>query len=98
MQKRFQHELRITALSQNTQSLKGTPLTNRTRAKNIARSSRSIEKLQLVSTVQASAVGQFSKYGKALGNGLVLVDVGSRISNVHNSYQSGWRLGTGIVY
>jgi hypothetical protein len=67
---------------------KGIPLTNITRAKNIARSSRSIEKLQLVSTVQAGAVGRFSQYGKVLGNGLIIVDVASRIGNVQNSYKA----------
>jgi len=70
MQKQFQHELRMTTAHQKTNARKGTPLTSITRAKNIARSSRSIEKLQLASVAQAGAVGRFSKYGKALGNGV----------------------------
>jgi len=42
----------------------------------------------LTSTVQASAVGRFSKYSKALGNGLiVVVDVASRVGNVQNEYK-----------
>ncbi len=90
MQKQFQRELRITTSLQRTRSHshKGTPLTNITRAKNIVRSSRSIEKLQLTSVAQASAVGQFSKYGKALGNGLIVVDVASRVGNVQKTYKA----------
>ncbi len=88
MQQRFQYELKITALSQKGSSRKGTPLTNSTRAMNIARSSRHIQKLQLTSVTQATALGRFSKYGKVLGNGLVLVDVGSRVGNIHNEYKA----------
>ncbi len=87
MQKQFQHELRMTSGVQKA-SRRETPLSNRTRAMNIARSSRSIEKLQLVSTLQAGKLGRFSKYGKALGNGLIVVDVASRIGNVQNEYKA----------
>jgi hypothetical protein len=88
MQKQFQLELRMSTALQETLARKGIPLTNITRAKNIARSSRSIEKLQLTSTVQAGAVGRFSQYGKVLGNGLIIVDFASRIGNVQNSYKA----------
>ncbi len=88
MQKQFQRELRMTTASQKSLPLKGLPLNNITRAKNIARSSRSIEKLQLTSVAQAGAVGQFSKYGKALGNGLIVVDVASRVGNVQKAYKA----------
>ncbi len=88
MQKQFQRELRMTASSQRALARKGIPLTNITRAMNIARSSRRIEKLLLTSTVQAGAVGRFSKYGKVLGNGLIVVDVASRVGNVRNTYKS----------
>jgi len=87
MQKHFQRELSMTAGLQRA-SRKGTPLRNRTRALNIARSSRSIKKLELVSTLQAGKLARFSKYGKALGNGLIVVDVASRISNVQNEYKT----------
>jgi len=88
MQKQFQRELRMTTSLQSAFSHKGTPLTNITRAKNIARSSHSIEKLQLTSVAQAGSVGQFSKYGKALGNGLIVVDVASRVGNVQKAYKA----------
>ena len=58
MQKQFQHELRTTTSLQKALGHKGIPLTNITRAKNIARSSRSIEKLKLTSVIQAGAVGR----------------------------------------
>ncbi len=88
MQQKFQYELRITALSQKGAARKGTPLNNSTRAMNIARSSRHIQKLQLTSVTQATALGRFSQYGKVLGNGLVLIDVGSRVGNIHNEYKA----------
>ncbi len=87
MQKQFQYELSMTSGVQKA-SRRGTPLSNRTRAMNIARSSRSIEKLQLVSTLQAGKLGRFSKYGKVLGNGLIVVDVAGRIGNVQNEYKA----------
>ncbi len=87
MQKNFQRELSMTRGVQRA-SRKGTPLNNRTRAMNIARSSRSIKKLELVSTLQAEKLARLSKYGKSLGNGLVLIDVGSRIGNVQNAYKA----------
>ncbi len=37
---------------------------------------------------QTGAVGQFSKYGKALGNGLIVVDVASRVGNVQKTYKT----------
>jgi len=88
MQQKFQYELKMTALSQKGAPRKGTALNNSTRAMNIARSSRHIEKLQLTSVVQATALGRFSKYGKVLGNGLILIDMGSRIGNIHNEYKA----------
>ena len=87
MQKHFQRELSITAGVQRA-SRKGTPLSNRTRALNIARSSRSIKKLELVSTLQAGKLVRFSKYGKALGTGVVAIDFASRIGNVQTAYKA----------
>ena len=87
MQKQFQRELRMTTSSQRALSHKGSPLANITRAKNIARSSRNIEKLQLTSVTQAGAVGQFSKYGKAVGNNLIAIDVVNHIGNVQKTYK-----------
>ncbi len=87
MQKHFQRELSMTAGVQRA-SRKGTPLRNRTRALNIARSSRSIKKLELVSTLQAGKLARFSKYGKALGTGVVAIDFASRIGNVQTTYKA----------
>ncbi len=84
MHKQFQHELHTTT-KQKTLAFKGISLSNIIHAKNIT---RSIEKLQLASVAQAGAVGRFSKYGKALGNGLIVIDVGSRIGRVETAYRA----------
>jgi len=44
--------------------------------------------MQIEASAQAGAVGRFSKYGKALGTGLVAVDFASRIGNVQNTYKA----------
>ncbi|MCF6237083.1 MAG: hypothetical protein L3J70_12045 [Gammaproteobacteria bacterium] len=87
MQKHFQYELRMTQHGQRA-SRRGSALHNHTRAMNIARSSRSIEKLELVSQVQAGKLARFSQYGKVLGTGLVAIDFASRIGNVQNAYKA----------
>jgi len=87
MQRGFQQELSV--VTSGTQSRKGTPLTSVTRATNIARSSRSVAKLNVASAAQAHNLVKFSNYGKYLGNGLAVIDFTSRVGNVHNSYQSG---------
>ncbi len=87
MQKRFQHELAsVTAASK---ARKGTPLGNPTRATNIARSSRNIAKLNITSQLQASNLVNYSKYAKFLGNGLAVIDFGSRVGRVRNTYKAG---------
>ena len=90
MQQQFRHELSL--VTSGVRSRKGTPLTSATRGTNIARdsrSSRSIAKLNVMSTTQAHNLVRFSHYGKYLGNGLVVIDVGSRIGNVRNEYKAG---------
>jgi len=87
MQIRFKHELN--AVNAGIKSKKGTPLTNSTRGTNIARSSRSVAKLNVTSQVQANNLVKFSKHAKVLGNGLALIDFGSRVGNIHNSYKAG---------
>lgn len=87
MQRGFQHEL--AAVNAASRARRGTPLSNVTRGANIARSSRNVTKLNVMSQVQASNLVKFGQYGKYLGNGLAVIDFGSRVGNVHNSYQSG---------
>lgn len=87
MQTQFQHELRV--VSGQVKSRRGTPLTNVERATNIARSSRNVVKLNVTTQVQANNLVMFSRHAKFLGNGLAVIDFGSRIGNVHNSYQAG---------
>ena len=87
MQIRFRHELNV--VNTGVKSKKGTPLTSVTRGTNIARSSRSVAKLNVTSQVQANNLVKFSKHAKALGNGLAIIDFGSRVGNIHNSYKAG---------
>ena len=64
-------------------------MTSPTRALNIARSSRKVAKLDVMSQTQASNLVKFSRHTKLLGNGLAVIDFGSRIGNIHNAYQTG---------
>lgn len=64
-------------------------MTSFKRGTDIARSSRSIAKLDLVNPVQADNIVKFTKQAKFLGNGLAVIDFGSRIGNINNSYKAG---------
>jgi hypothetical protein len=70
-------------------SRKGTVLTNPSRGLNIARSSRNVAKLNVLNKVQANNLVNFGKYARFFGQGLVVIDFGSRVGHVHNSYQAG---------
>lgn len=87
MQIRFKHEL--SAINAGVSSRRGTPLSNPTRATNIARSSRNVAKLNISSQVQANNLVKFTQHAKLLGNGLAVIDFTSRVGNIHNEYQSG---------
>ena len=80
MQKKFQFELKTIA--------KGTPLNNSTRAMNIARDSRNVKSLHLTSRAQAGKLARFSNKAKVLGGGLIVIDIASRLGNVHNKYKA----------
>ncbi|WP_226668698.1 hypothetical protein [Microbulbifer aggregans] len=86
MQAQFRAELN--AATSHIRSRRGTPLTSAERGINIASSSRSVAKLQLSNEIQAHKLVKFSQYTKVLGNGLAVIDFGSRIGKIHNSYQA----------
>jgi len=86
MQRNFHLELK--AITAHSKARKGTPLSSITRATNIANSSRNVTKLNVSSQIQASNLVKFSKYTKLLGNGLAVIDFGSRVGNIHNSYEA----------
>lgn len=69
-------------------SRRGTPLTNINRGLNIARDSRNAKKLFVADQAQANNLVRLSKYAKILGDGLVLLDVGSRVANIHSTYKN----------
>jgi len=87
MQLQFRAELQ--AITHHIRSRRGTPLTSAERGINIARSSRNAAKLQISSEIEAHRLVRFSQYTKLLGNGLAVVDFGSRAGKVHTSYQAG---------
>ena len=83
----FRHELDV--INTGVSARRGTPLSSATRATNIARSSRNVAKLHVASQVEANNLVKFSQHAKFLGNGLAVIDFGSRIGNIHNSYKEG---------
>ncbi|WP_404338580.1 hypothetical protein [Pseudoalteromonas mariniglutinosa] len=87
MQSKFR--LEVKAVTSQINSRRGTPMNNFKRGSNIARSSRSVAKLDLINPVHADNVVKFTKHAKFLGNGLAVVDFGSRVGNIHNSYKAG---------
>lgn len=87
MQERFAVELDM--LNKGSKSKRGTVLNNVKRGTDIARSSRSITKLDISNQAKAQDLIKFTRYAKGLGNGLVLIDFAARGGNVLNSYQAG---------
>ena len=55
---------------------------------NIARDSRNIKSLHLTSRAQAGKLARFSNKAKVLGGGLIVIDIASRLGNVHNKYKA----------
>lgn len=87
LQTQFQSEMRI--ITSRSNSRRGTPLTRSERALNIARSSRNADKLYVANQAQAHNLVRFTRHAKVLGNGLAVIDFGSRIGKVHTSYLAG---------
>jgi len=87
LQAQFQSEMKI--INSRSRSRRGTPLTRSERALNIARSSRNADKLYVANQAQAHSLVRFTRHAKVLGNGLAVIDFGSRIGKVHTSYLAG---------
>lgn len=87
MQSKFR--LEVKAVTNQVKSNRGTPMTNFKRGADIARSSRSVAKLNLINPVHADNIVKFTKHAKILGNGLTIIDFGGRVGNIHNSYKAG---------
>jgi hypothetical protein len=87
LQDQFGNELKVIVGENN--SRRGTVLTNSTRATNIAKDSRNASKLFVANQAQAHDLIKFSRYAKVLGNGLAVIDFGSRVGNIHNTHQAG---------
>ncbi|MCA0901993.1 hypothetical protein [Microbulbifer agarilyticus] len=87
MQAQFRAELHAT--TNHISARRGIPLTNPERGINIARSSRNAAKLHFANEIEAHKLVRFSQYTKLLGNGLAVIDFGTRVGNVRNSYRTG---------
>lgn len=87
LQKGFQREINI--VKSGIRRSKNLALTRSSRGLKIARTSRRIAKLRVFDEVQATRLVRFGRYGRYLGNGLVVIDFGSRVSHIHDSYKAG---------
>ena len=87
LQVAFQSELK--AITADVRARRGTPLTSFDRGINIARDSRRADKLYVQNQAQAHQLVRFTQHAKGLGNGLAVIDFGSRAGQVHTSYQAG---------
>ena len=81
MQSQFSIELKM--VSGQVKSRRGTPLTSADRATNIAKSSCNVAKLNVTSQVQANNLAKLGTHAKFLGNGLAVIDYGSRVGNIY---------------
>ena len=87
LQHQFRQELAL--VNSGVKARKGTPLTNFERGTNIARDSRNIARLRVANQLQAHDLVRFTQHAKLLGNGLAVIDFGSRIGNIRNEYRAG---------
>ncbi|WDE06961.1 hypothetical protein SG34_008755 [Thalassomonas viridans] len=70
-------------------SARGTPWSNPDRAINIAKSSRTTTPIELYNAKEMQMVKDFGLVGKLAGPGLLIIDTGIRVGNVHLDYLSG---------
>ena len=86
MQKKFSNEIKTAT---QKAKINRHPLSNVNRGLNIASRRRNIAKLNVTSQVQVNNIVKFSQHTKVLGNGVAVIDFGSRVGRIHNSYQAG---------
>lgn len=88
--KHFQGEIkRIMATNAAKTGSRGTVWTNPERAMGLARGSKTDTAIKLQSGHNFKRVQQFQRSSNLLGKGVIALDAGLRISNVHNTYQTG---------
>ena len=87
LQFHFKQELK--AVNAGINARRGTPLTSATRATNIAKDSRNVASLNLTTQTQTHNLVKFTNHAKFLGNGLAVIDFGSRVGNIRNEYRTG---------
>ena len=79
LQFRFKQELK--AVNAGVNARRGTPLTSATCGTNIAKDSRNVASLNLTTQTQTHNLVKFTNHAKFLGNGLAVIDFGSRVGN-----------------
>lgn len=87
LQTSFQNEMKV--ITSRSNARRGTPLTRPERGINIARSSRHADKLYVANQAQAHNLVKLTRHAKLLGNGLAVVDFGSRIGSIHTTHTAG---------
>jgi hypothetical protein len=68
---------------------KDTPLTSVKRGLNIARDSRDDAKLYITDDYEVTKLLHFFRYARYLGNGIAVIDFGSSIGSIRNTYKAG---------
>ncbi len=76
------------ANSNSNKSILGT-LSQPTTSRNLTHLYCTIAKLQVANQAQANNLVKFTKHTKLLGNGLAVIDFGSRVGNIHTTYKAG---------
>lgn len=87
MQRGFRNEM--ASVNSQVKASRGTPLSNFQRAENIARSSRTAVKLHVTGQAEASNLSKLGTGAKVISKGLVILDFGTRISEITDSYKKG---------
>ena len=86
MQRGFQREINV--VKSKIRRGRSLTLTRPRRALDVARNSRRLAKLHVSDEVHASRLVRFGRYGRYLGNGLAVIDFGSRVSHIHDAYEA----------
>jgi len=89
LQSKFAYELKFSTRRLKAKQTLRSSLMNPQRGLNIAQSSRNVTKLNLTDSVHTKSLMNFAKKTQYLGNGLAIIDFGSRLGNIQNEYKAG---------
>jgi hypothetical protein len=86
LMKGFKNEVEI--VKARMRASRATILARPNRAFDVARRSGRVAKLRIFDEVQATRPVRFGRYGRCLGNGLAVIEFGSRVNKIHESMLS----------